>query len=305
MQADAFADQARRDHITFQHLPGEVDARYPGHADPVGILQQGHQQRQNHAEAEAEERHEGQDAGDNADRQGIIQSGCPQCKRVIQRQGRHHRQLATQEFADDRVHVAGNAGDGIQPAPRCQCHDPRHHVVPVPQQIEHHYRNQQQIGQHADDGNRTGLQGGEPGGAVLGDLLGEPCHQCGQVEVDAEGLLQPGHEAGLQEVENRRRTMAQLGELPLEQGKHDQQQDQHAQRRQYNDGRGADRARQSACFQPIDQRVENVGQQGARQKRREDGTEQIDQSAGDEQCGECKPGDVARVGGAADGVHRR
>src|SRR3569832_2231260 len=65
-------------------------------------------------------------------------------------------------------------------------------VSPVPQEIEHHDRDQQQIGQHTDDGQCAGLQGGQPGSAVLGGLLGEPGLQRSQVEVDAdaESLLQ-------------------------------------------------------------------------------------------------------------------
>ena len=128
-------------------------------------------------------------------------------------------------------------------------------------------------------------------------LFGEPGFECIEigVDVDAEGLLQPRQEAGLQQVEGGRHALGEFGELPLEQRQRHQQQREQRQSGEHDDHHGAGGARQPVPFQPVDQRIEDVGQQGAGQKGREDGAEQVDQSARDEQDGECKPGDVERA----------
>ena len=113
---------------------------------------------------------------------------------------------------------------------------------------------------------------------------------------DAEGLLQPGQETGLQQVEGGREPQTQLGELALKQGQSNQNQAKYCYSRQHDHCNGSRSARPAACFQPVDQRVEHVGQQGAGQEGREDGAEQVDQSARDEQGGEGKPGEVAWEG---------
>jgi hypothetical protein len=303
MQADPFTDDARRDHVAFDELADHENPRHPGHPAPVAKLQQRHQQGQRQAQTDSEKRYEGQQSGENADRQGIVEPNRPQRNGVIQRKDGHDRQLPAHELADHRVHRTCYAGDTPRPVARHQRGDARHHHVPVLQQIKHHHRNQQQVDHHAQDGKRTGLQGGQPAVAAFSGLFGHPAFE--RIEVggdgDAEGLLQPGQEAGLQQVEEGRKALVQLGKLALKQGQGNQDQAKNREARQHDHRNGSGNARPPVPFQPIDQRIEHVGQQGTGEEGRENGSQQVDQPTRDEQEEEREPGQVDRAGSR----HRR
>ncbi len=184
-------------------------------------------------------------------------------------------------------------------AARQQAAQLEHDQIPVAHQIEAHHRYEQQVADPCQQGQpRRGGSAQHHGEDVGG--AAQVCSECGlqlietpEVVFQPELRLHPGQRLMLQPVQRQRRQLVELHQLLAE---HRQQHQQHQQHQQTEQGEYDDHppgTRQPPALQAIDQRISEIGQQDADEKRGEDRRQQIYQPGAQEHA--CQPEPAVRI----------
>ncbi|MNZ72013.1 hypothetical protein D3C78_903820 [compost metagenome] len=171
--------------------------------------------------------------------------------------------------------LAGQRYHPLLALARQQATDLGHHQVPVTQQVEAHHRDQHQVGQPAQQGQPRSGGLGQDDPDDVGGLAHMPADgRLDLVELpeavgQAKACLYPGQGVMLQPVKHLRRQLVEAHQL-LGQHRHQHQEQQGQQQgKQCKHQHHAPGAGQAGTFQAIDQRVGQIGQQDADQKRRQ------------------------------------
>ena len=264
MQADAITHQQGDDHITLRHLTDAEYHPYRNQPGQTGELHQSCQRSQRHARDRTHVRHEHQQSGHDADRQGVIQPGDPQADGVEHRHDEHDRELPAQELRQHRINFRGQLAYFGMPAVRHQPICPVNHHTPVAQQIKEHHGYKDQIEDEADQAQRAGFQPscGTPRSAARTlQMTGQQLLEPGSIrQSNAQTGLQPRCGAVLQPVQIFRQAGKEVAGLILYHRQQDQGQQEKYQP-QHDDYDACRRpARQFQPLQPIGQRVADIGQ---------------------------------------------
>ena len=290
MQADAVADDARRQHIAFQHLAHHEHAHHHRHQRPVAA---GLHHRGDHAQHDAgggtQIRHETDQAGDDAHQQAHLQAHDRQADGIDRAQRQHHQELAAQERAQHLVGLQRQPGDRGDMVARHQRGDAFDQQVPVAQEVEGQDRQQHQVGDPRHHREAGAREIAEQRGRHATGLLPVAAHPLGQaVHVQPGDQFQPGpllhpRQRRLHEpVAVRRQRFDHRDHLPLDHRHQDHQRQHQQQQHQGEDQHDRGRARAPRPFQPVHPRVAQPAQQRRADEGREHGRQQPDQPARDQ-----------------------
>ena len=158
MQADAFAHQIGGQYEALHHLTDAINGGYAREQWPALRLQECGQDGQDQATAKTDVGDEHQQAGDHAHRQPEVEPGQPQPQAVEHGEQHHYRELAAQEFGHHRVDVVDDAHRAFQPGAGHDAFEFDEDARPFLQQVEHHQRNEEQVGDEGQHCDATGLE---------------------------------------------------------------------------------------------------------------------------------------------------
>ncbi len=295
MQADLVADQLGHQHVAFQQLADHEHPADQQHVGPVAVLHQRSDDRGDEADDEAQVRHETEQARNQTDQQPHRQANQPQAGAIEDAQCQHHQQLAAHERAEDLVRLVRQVRDGrLDRAGQCAV-DRGHQPVPVAQQVERHHRDQHQVGQpHRDAQARTRHLAQHRGGdaADRTDVRLDRGQQAVAVErmrIQVQACLQPRPRHVLRPFAVTRQVLDQVFDLTRNQRNKQQQHAADHHQQDHEDDRGRPRPVQPEPFQPVGQRIAQVGQHGGYRKRHQHRRQQPDQVNDDGRDGEQLP----------------
>ena len=286
VQADLVADDARGQHVAFQHLADREhhpDQHQQLQVDALRLDQRGGQ-RQDHAGGRAQVGNEADEPGDHADQQAQLQPHQRQSGRVDHAQRDHDHELPAQERAEHVVGLARQPRDRADVVARDQRGDALDQQVPVAQEVEGEDRQQDDVGQPGDHRHARARHVAEQCGREAAGLLpvgADPLGQAPGVEPADQfhaGLVLQPRQRGLQQpVAVARRGLDQGHDLPFKQRDQDHQPQHHHQRHRPEHHRHGDVAREAAPLQAVDQRIAQPAEQRTEHERGQDRAQQPDQ----------------------------
>ena len=184
------------------------------------------QQRREHAEDQAEPesyvRDKDEQPGQDADRHRKLQARYREPQRIVHGEHAHDRELTPQELCEHAIDLAGDAADARQPPARQETVHARDDPIPVTQQVEHHDRNQREIDENAEDDRASRLQARqelESQHLCAVEVVRDQFLDRSQVDLqlDAEGLAQPGCKPAVEVGGELGKAAHELPDLALDQ----------------------------------------------------------------------------------------
>jgi len=285
MQADLVADQLGHQHVAFQQLPEREHRADQEQVRPVAVLDQDRDDRGGEPADEAEIRHETEQAGDHADQGADRESDQAETGAVEHAERHHHQQLPAHERAQHRIGLAGQMRHRGLDRTRQQVVHVGHHAVPVAQQVEAHHRDQHQVAEpqhHADRGARHLAEHHARDAADRTQVLAHHVHQplgVEHVRIQVQLGLDPRQRHVLDPVAVARQVVDQVLHLAHQQRHQQQQRADQQQQQKHVDDAHRQRAAEPEAFEPIGQRIAEIGQRGGEHEGHQHRREQPDQPA--------------------------
>ncbi len=264
MQPDPVADQPRGEKVALGHLADQEDAGDDGDAHPVVELHEGQADRADQSDGGADEGHERQEAGQQADHQAEIQAGDGQPYRIVGAEDEADAELAPHPARECPVDQGGLLAHHPDRASRQTVVHPGNDPVPVAQQIETHDRcdedQRQEVGQRHAPGHQAGQKAGDPAGHLAAGVCKGVANACHDFR------RQPRFERGkrvrqmsAQALDVSRQALDQAGELT----DHDRQKQQEGEHQNGDEDQGHQTGRQGARearpLEPVAHRIEQIG----------------------------------------------
>src|SRR5213078_3365984 len=176
----------------------------------------------------------------------------------------------------------GDGANARQPPARQETVHARDDPIPVTQQVEHHDRNQREIDENAEDDRASRLQARqelESQRLCAVEVVRDQLLDRSQVDLqlDAEGLAQPGCKPAVEVGGELGKAAHELPDLALDQRYENDQQREHQQQNDEYHEQSAERARHAMAFRPDDEGAAEIGEDRADQKRRQNRPEEMQQ----------------------------
>ena len=310
-QPDFVAHNFRRNQETFQKLPHGKHRPHGNQAVPRAELQQRGERCQQQPGERAQIGHKHQNTRHHADGKARFQAREHQPRAIERAHNQHHHQLPAQKFAQHGVHIAGDAGVGVQITARHQLGRPRFPARPIQQKVIQQKRQQHDVaqtgcqrctalhqrGQGLLDARLDGLRvAAQPvgGGFVV------------EREVMPEFLVKPRQRGAVDVIGKLRQLLDDaLRLLHQHRYNHQQQRGEQKQREQHHPHGGAP-AFDAVRFQLAHQWVEDIRQHGGDDKRREYAAEKVEkgnQKGNQQKAGQPRQPRAFFVGEVHDGVN--
>ncbi len=283
MQVDAVADQLRRQEVSFDHLAGDEHARDHGNLAPGIELGDGERHPDEEAGQHPHIRDEWEQSRSQPYDEAELQPHQRQADGVKQAEQKADGELAPEEAGQRHVDQVRLLMDRREVLARQAWIDPLDDEVPVAQQIE---RDDGRDDEQRDDVERNlkaANERAEESDRELGHVAEMGLHELGNLgraalfgEI-AAGRIDERGSLALDRRDVARQVVQELDELSVQNG-HQQRKDQHEgyEEQRRHEGRRPG-ARETGPFQPVADRIEQIGDGEAGDERKEDVAEEYEQ----------------------------